>query len=458
MKIEKLYSRYKTIIPDFRDFMEFIKRPLLQSFRVNTLKAKRDEILLLLKDLKIKSLPFYNNGFLLQEKTRFGNHITHNLGMIYIQEIASMIPVVVLDPKPDEVVLDLCAAPGSKTTQIAQSMENSGLLVANEINRKRAQGLIHNIKRCGLLNEAVIILRGQRIDKILPDYFDRILIDAPCSAEGTIRKSKAVLYHWGLKNIQRMAKIQKGLIVSGFRALQPGGTMVYSTCTLAPEENEGVVAYLLDRFPEAEIMPITIPNFKIRPGITKWQGETFDKRLKSCARILPQDNDTAPFFIARIIKRGVFKRRIDYMGKIEFEGSAVEHFYRRFGVDPKRFKGYSIFQNKGMSFISTPQVYSFWEVKTIRKGLEFGKIYGQEIKPDNDLIQVFGKKANRNYYEIKEHQLNKFLKGETIMIDSRSGISNGFVIVTYKKMPIAIGKYNGKEIKSEVKRERRIPI
>ncbi|MCK4756415.1 NOL1/NOP2/sun family putative RNA methylase [candidate division WOR-3 bacterium] len=458
MKIEKLYSRYKTIIPDFRDFMEFIKRPLLQSFRVNTLKAKRDEILLLLKDLKIKSLPFYNNGFLLQEKTRFGNHITHNLGMIYIQEIASMIPVVVLDPKPDEVVLDLCAAPGSKTTQIAQSMENSGLLVANEINRKRAQGLIHNIKRCGLLNEAVIILRGQRIDKILPDYFDRILIDAPCSAEGTIRKSKAVLYHWGLKNIQRMAKIQKGLIVSGFRALQPGGTMVYSTCTLAPEENEGVVAYLLDRFPEAEIMPITIPNFKIRPGITKWQGETFDKRLKSCARILPQDNDTAPFFIARIIKRGVFKRRIDYMGKIEFEGSAVEHFYRRFGVDPKRFKGYSIFQNKGMSFISTPQVYSFWEVKTIRKGLEFGKIYGQEIKPDNDLIQVFGKKANRNYYEIKEHQLNKFLKGETIMIDSRSGISNGFVIVTYKKMPIAIGKYNGKEIKSEVKRERRIPL
>ena len=458
MKIEKLYSRYKTIIPDFRDFMEFIKRPLLQSFRVNTLKAKRDEILLLLKDLKIKSLPFYNNGFLLQEKTRFGNHITHNLGMIYIQEIASMIPVVVLDPKPDEVVLDLCAAPGSKTTQIAQSMGNSGLLVANEINRKRAQGLIHNIKRCGLLNEAVIILRGQRIDKILPDYFDRILIDAPCSAEGTIRKSKAVLYHWGLKNIQRMAKIQKGLIVSGFRALQPGGTMVYSTCTFAPEENEGVVAYLLDRFPEAEIMPITIPNFKIRPGITKWQGETFDKRLKSCARILPQDNDTAPFFIARIIKRGVFKRRIDYMGKIEFEGSAVEHFYRRFGVDPKRFKGYSIFQNKGMSFISTPQVYSFWEVKTIRKGLEFGKIYGQEIKPDNDLIQIFGKKANRNYYEIKEHQLNKFLKGETIRIDSRSGISNGFVIVTYKKMPIAIGKYNGKEIKSEVKRERRIPI
>ena len=113
MKIEKLYSRYKTIISDFHDFMEFIKRPLVQSFRVNTLKAKKNEILLLLKDLELKSLPFYNNGFLLQKKSSLGNHITHNLGMIYIQEIASMIPVVVLDPKPDEVVLDLCAAPGS---------------------------------------------------------------------------------------------------------------------------------------------------------------------------------------------------------------------------------------------------------------------------------------------------------------------------------------------------------
>lgn len=457
MKIEKLYSRYKPIISDFSNFMEFINKPPAQSFRINTLKAKKDEVLLLLKNLKLRQLPFYSDGFLLQEKSALGNHVSHNLGLIYAQEVASMTPVIVLDPKPGEVVLDLCAAPGSKTTQIAQSMENTGLLVANEINRKRIKGLLHNIKRCGLLNEAVINLRGQRVDKVLPNYFDRILIDAPCSAEGTIRKSKSVLYHWGLKNIQRMAKIQKGLIVSGFRALRPGGTMVYSTCTIAPEENEGVIAYLLERFPEAELMPIIIPHFKTHSGIIKWQGESFDKRLKYCTRILPQDNDTAPFFIAKITKRGVHKRRIDYMGKIEFEGSAAEHFSRRFGIDPKCLTGYSIFQNRGMSFISTPQVYSFWEMKAIRKGLEFGKIYGQDIKPDNDFIQLFGKKANRNFYEIKEWQLKKFLKGETVKINFQSGISDGFIIVTYKKLPIAIGKYNGKEIKSEVKRERRTP-
>lgn len=455
MHIDKLFTRYEPIIPDFRHFMDFITKPLNQSFRINTLKAKREDILLLLKDLRLKSLPYYNDGFYLEEKFTIGNHLTHNLGLIYVQEIASMIPTIVLDPKPGEVVLDLCAAPGSKTTQIAQMMQNEGLLVANELNRKRTQGLLHNIKRCGVLNEAVINLRGEKIDRVLTEYFDRILIDAPCSAEGTIRKSKAVLYHWGLKNIARMARIQKGLITAGFRALQPGGTMVYSTCTIAPEENEGVVAYLLDKFPEAEILSITLQHIKIRQGITKWQGESFDKRLKNCARILPQDNNTAPFFIAKITKRGIYKHRSPYIGKIEFEGAITEHFCRKFGIGPDRFKGYSIFQSKGTSFIATPEVYSFREVNATRKGLEFGKVYNQEVKPDNDFVQIFAKKARRNTYELKEWQLRKFLRGETVKVNSKPGVNEGFVIVTYKKLPIAIGKYNGKEIKSEIKRERR---
>jgi len=436
--------------------MESIQKPLAQSFRVNTLKAQKTEILLLMKDLKLRPMPFYSDGFLLRQKIALGNHIAHSLGLIYVQEIASMIPVVVLDPQPGDVVLDLCAAPGSKTTQIAQLMRNKGLLVANEINRKRMQSLIYNLKRCGLLNEIIISLRGQRIGNVLPDYFDRILVDAPCSAEGTIRRSKAVLYHWGLKNIQRMAKIQKGLITSAFRALRPGGAMVYSTCTIAPEENEAVVAYLLERFPEAELMPITVLNFKVRPGITKWQGASFSNRLRNCARIMPQDNDTAPFFLARITKRGVRKQRVNYLGKIEFAGSAVELFSQRFGIDPKRFGGYSVFQDKEMSFISTPMVYSFWEIKAVRRGLEFGKIYGSDIRADNDFVQLFGRDAKKNHYEIKEWQLRKILKGETLKAVSRLNMNKGFIIVTYKKLPIAIGRYNGKEIKSEVRRERRL--
>ncbi len=457
MKIDKLFSRYKEIIPDFQEFMEFVNKPLRKSFRVNTLKMDRGCTAQFFRDLKMMQLPFYTDGFVLQEKYPLGNHVAHGLGLIYAQEIASMLPVVVLDPKSGEVVLDLCAAPGSKTTQIAQAMNNKGLLVVNEMNRKRMVGLVSNMKRCGLLNEALISLRGQKIDRVLPNYFDRILIDAPCSAEGTIRKSKAVLFHWGLRNIENMAKIQKGLIVSGFRALRPGGVLVYSTCTIAPEENEAVIDYLLGKFPEADLMPISILHFKKRPGITRWQNESFDSRIVNCARVLPQDNDTAPFFIAKITKMGVNRRRVDYLGKIEFEGAAIELFCRRFNIKAKRFDGFSVFQKDGLAYIATPEVYSFWEMKTLRKGLEIGKIYDQEIKPDNDFIQLFGRTPAKNFYEVKEYQIKRFLRGEIVRIEPGSLLERGFVMLLYKNTPIAIGRYNGKEIKSTVKRQRRIP-
>jgi NOL1/NOP2/fmu family ribosome biogenesis protein len=306
------------------------------------------------------------------------------------------------------------------------------------------------------LNEVVVSLRGQKIDRIFSGYFDRILIDAPCSAEGTIRKTKAVLYHWGLKNIERMARLQKGLLVSAFRALRSGGTLVYSTCTIAPEENEAVISYLLARFPEAEIMPIVLSHVKMRPGIAKWQRVRFDERVERCVRILPQDNNTAPFFIAKITKRGIHRDRVSFMGKIEFDRTAVTYFSRRFGVDPRQFDGFSIFQYKGALFIATPLVYAYRETKAVRKGLEFGKIYRDEIKPDNDAVQIFARQAPQNVCAIKEYELKKFLKGERIGVPAVENMSKGFVIVMYKKLPIAIGRYDGREIKSEIKRERRI--
>jgi NOL1/NOP2/sun family putative RNA methylase len=457
VKPDKLYTRYAPIIPDFGAFMDYIKKPLVQSLRINTLKAKQEKILSLLSDVKLERLPFYHDGFTVKGKYALGNHLTHNLGLIYVQEVASMVPVIVLDPQPGEVVMDLCAAPGSKTTQIAQLMANSGLLVANEISRKRMRGLTHNIKRCGLMNEVVISMNGQKIDRVFTDYFDRILIDAPCSAEGTIRKSKAVLSHWGTRNIQRMSRLQIGLVVSAFRALRPGGSMVYSTCTIAPEENEMVVSYLLEKFPEAEILPVGVSGFTTRPGVRKWQGISFDPRIEHCARILPQDNDTAPFFIARLTKRGVLRPRVDYLGKIEIDRSLVDSLARRFGVGQQYFDQYAVFKIRDESYVSTKEVFAFREVNNRRKGLEFAKVYDQEIKPDNDMVQIFGSYATKNVVDLKLHQVQKFLRGEIINIGSLPNIEKGFIIVCFKDLPVGTGKYNGNEIRSAVKRERRIP-
>lgn len=457
MRLEKLYTRYESIIPDFDIFMDYIRRPLVQSLRVNTLKAKREKIIRLLSDLKLEELPFYPDGFTVTGKHALGNHIAHSLGLVYVQEVASMIPVIVLDPRPDEVVMDLCAAPGSKTTQIAQLMLNTGLLVANEISRKRMRGLTHNMKRCGLMNEVVICVNGQKIHRVFTDYFDRILIDAPCSAEGTIRKSKAVLFHWGIKNIKRMSRLQVGLLVAAFRALRPGGSLVYSTCTIAPEENEMVVSYLLEKFPEAELLPIEVAGFKLRPGIKDWQGVRFDPRIDHCVRVLPQDNDTAPFFIARLTKKGIQKPRMDYLGRIEQDHSLLDLLTRKFGVTQDRFKSHAVFKMRDESYVSTREAFSFREMKALRKGLEFGKVYDQEIKPDNDLIQMFGSHATRNRVELKEYQVKKFLRGELVKTGPLPEIEKGFVIVYLKDLPIGMGKYNGSEIRSAIRRDRRIP-
>jgi NOL1/NOP2/sun family putative RNA methylase len=455
--MHKLYTRYESIIPDFDVFLDYMKKPLVQSLRINTLKAKREEVIRLLGDLKLAELPFSQDSFTVAGRHSLGNHIAHSLGLIYVQEVASMIPVIVLDPQPDEVVMDLCAAPGSKTTQIAQLMANRGLLVANEISRKRMRGLTHNIKRCGLMNEVVISVNGQKIHRVFTDYFDRILIDAPCSAEGTIRRSKAVLFHWGVKNIQRMSRLQVGLLVGAFRALRPGGTMVYSTCTIAPEENEMVVSYLLEKFPEAELLPIKVAGFKMRSGVTNWQGVRFDPRVQHCARILPQDNDTAPFFLARLTKRGIQKPRMDYLGRIEQDHALLDLLTRKFGVGQDRFDSFAVFKIRDESYVSTREAFSFREVKTLRKGLEFAKVYDQEIKPDNDLIQIFGARATRNRVEMKEHQVKRFMRGETVKVGPLPDVERGFVIVCLGDLPFGMGKYNGTEIKSAVKRERRIP-
>jgi NOL1/NOP2/sun family putative RNA methylase len=456
MKMEKLYMRYEPIIPDFGLFMHYLRKPLVQSFRVNTLKAQREQILSLLGDMKLRQLSFYPEAFSIEGKYSLGNHITHNLGLIYVQEAASMIPVILLDPRPGEVVLDLCAAPGSKTTQIAQAMINQGLLVANEVSRKRMRGLIHNIKRCGLLNEVVISVSGQKAYRIFSDYFDRVLVDAPCSAEGTIRRSRAVLYHWGVKNIQRISRIQIGLVMSGFRALRPGGTMVYSTCTIAPEENEMVISYLLEKFPDAELLPVALHDFRMRPGITRWQGSIFDPMVEHCIRILPQDNDTAPFFAAKLTKRGVGKPRTDHPRRIESDSALIKGFMDRFGTQVAQFQHYAVFKQGEGNFVSTPEAFSFREVNAVRRGLEFGKVYGRQLKPDNDMVQLFGANAAKNVVDMKQRQVEKFLKGEIVNADDVRDVEKGFVIARFNGLPIGVGRYNGQEIKSAIKRERRI--
>jgi NOL1/NOP2/sun family putative RNA methylase len=211
-----------------------------------------------------------------------------------------MLPAIVMEPKPDEKVLDMAAAPGSKTTQIAQMMENSGLIVANDLSMKRINSLIDNIERLGVANTVVTKYAGQKLGYLTPNYFDKVLLDTPCSLEGTIRNTPQVLIDWKETTIKRLSKLQKGLINSAFKCLKKGGTLVYSTCTFAPEENEAVIDYLLKKNPDAVCEPIKTNGLKTRPAVLNWGENNFNENIKNALRIYPQDNDTEGFFVAKI--------------------------------------------------------------------------------------------------------------------------------------------------------------
>ena len=271
-----------------------------------------------------------SNNLIPLEPGELGRSLEHLLGYYYIQELASMLPIIALNPQPNELVLDLCASPGSKTTQASALMKNTGTIIANEISMSRLKILASNLERCGCTNTIITRKDGvafcQRIKKYMQSpseankeiavqaleesrrkpagclQFDKILVDAPCSGEGTLRSTPQTYIMWNPNTIKTLSKLQKQLITASFEILKVGGEMIYSTCTHAPEENEAVVNFLLDEFKEkVNIESIKLP-IKCRPGLLGWAGGVFNKELKKSCRIYPQDNNTEGFFLVKIKK------------------------------------------------------------------------------------------------------------------------------------------------------------
>ncbi len=344
-------ERYEKLLGErFDEFVRWSLKPLRKSIRINTIKVednltkeeliqiiiekqeiynKRKEEVLeflekqfylkpypfkgpkateILKKLKeegweIKQIPWYKYGFWVEhpERRDIGNTVEFQLGYIYSQEAASMIPPIVLDPKPGELILDIAAAPGSKTTQIAMHMENKGVIIANDIDLQRISALVENLQRCGVMNTIVTKMDGRKFVRF-PIKFDKVLADVPCSGVGALRKSYKTLKMWNPEMVTRLSKLQKQLIKAAFEVLKPGGILVYSTCTLEPEENEEVVSWLLEHYPNAKIEKIHLPHLKTSEPVLEWEGKKYHEDVKYALRIYPFDNDTEGFFVAKIRK------------------------------------------------------------------------------------------------------------------------------------------------------------
>jgi NOL1/NOP2/sun family putative RNA methylase len=303
-------ERMKMLLPkeeDFKKFSEIVHTGPRNFIRCNTLKISVEE---LVKRLETKpwnvSQPFHSAPEIIlidQDLApgELGRAIEHQLGYYYIQEVCSMMSVIALNPQPGEFILDLCASPGSKTTQIASKMANQGTLIANDLKFDRIAILSSNLERCGVSN--CIVTRKDAIalcsNLSKEGYkFDKILLDAPCSGEGTLRSSPKTFLMWNEKVVKNMGRLQKKLLAYALKCLKVGGTLVYSTCTHAPEEDEAVVDFALKNFP-VKVEKIQLP-LKCRPGVESWKNETFSKEVSKVCRIYPQDNDSEGFFVSKL--------------------------------------------------------------------------------------------------------------------------------------------------------------
>jgi NOL1/NOP2/sun family putative RNA methylase len=302
-------ERYDSLVGDPAAFRNACRRPLPHVVRVNTIKSgiERARAALKAEDVAVEAVDWHP-GLLRLPDDRPGTTWPYFHGWLHGQEEVSALPALALDPRPGERVWDTCAAPGSKTTQLAALMDDRGTLVGNDSNLGRISALRHNAERLGVSN-LLVTNQDARNFSFKPlggeerfGRFDRTLVDAPCSCEGTVRKNPDVLEEWSLSHVESVVGIQKGILRRAVQATRPGGVVVYSTCTFAPEENEAVLDYVLGE-EECRVVDVDLP-VTTRPGVTEWQGRRFDDAVRRAHRIYPQDNDTGGFFCAKLVVGG----------------------------------------------------------------------------------------------------------------------------------------------------------
>ncbi len=425
----------------------------------------------------LKKVPWAENGYYYQPEDQPGKHPFHEAGVYYIQEPSAMAPAELLDAKPGERILDLCAAPGGKSTQIAAKMRGQGILVCNEIHPARAKILSENIERMGICNACVTNETPERLAEFFPGYFDRILVDAPCSGEGMFRKNQAAYEEWSLENVELCAERQDEILDRAAGMLRSGGKLVYSTCTFAPEEDEGSIARFLSRHREFSILPIEKERFGLAgcDGGAEYLacGETGEAvsalHLERTLRMWPQRIRGEGHFAALLQKDGGLFTEICNKGTVSAESGAEKpkslmgDLYAfceenlRFYAPPDRAGGGGLFAELGRTvemgegarpvrfgenvYLVPAGMPSLRGLKVLRPGLHLGELKKNRFEPSHALALALPPESATHMWNLGAHDplVTAWLKGHTFPAEGEKG----WYLICVEGFSIGWGKLAG---------------
>lgn len=442
-----LVTRYAVIVDAPQALQASLLEPLPVTLWANPLRIDRDELQALLSadGLHGKPVPWHPHALRLPAGSRPGLHWTFLTGLSRIQEEVSMLPVMLLQPQPGERVLDLCAAPGGKTAQMAVAMQDSGTIVANDSKRGRIAALRQMIKRLGLVNCSVTARDGQGIDR-RAGLFDRVLVDAPCTCEGTFRKVR-VPEAVSEELRQRAAAVQLRLLRRAFALTRPGGRLVYSTCTFAPEENEAVVDAMLRAYPDTlRLRQVHVPGLQTAPGISGWHDQSFLPEISRCLRIWPHQQDTGGFFVAVLDRIDVTDtpEQITPFSPPAESRDWLRPLTERFGIPTSAFDGVTLIRrgNRHVHALSDGHLAPHAPAPEML-GLPVIRRKSLPLKPTTSAVLRWGRHATRNRLDLGPVQRDVFLRRETCLVTAaqRADCTGpGYVIVRFAGHVIGLGQ------------------
>lgn len=448
------------------NYQKFIEAKYPPRIRISEDQNLRESVIDSLAQQGIKLSPInqiHNAYLVLEGEEILGKTLEYLLGKYYIQSLSSMIPPTILNPTKDDVVMDLCAAPGSKSTQLAEMMEYEGTLYANEPSLNRIKSLVHNLDKMNALNMSIIKEKGELLSKRFPEYFDKILVDAPCSALGVVQKKQEVSNWWDPNIVEKISSLQLKLLISSIKMAKVGAEIVYSTCTLTVEENEYIIDKVIKKYP-VELVEFDLPLSHIT-GFTNIGDYTFDRSLSLTKRIVPWEIKSEGFFVAKLRKhsstevaensyRPQLTKKIAVKATNKKIKKYIDDIVNHFGISREIFENYKfIIKDRDLSFTNADsQDYdpNFF----LRVGTKFGIIdKNDSCKLHSHAAQILGKYATKNIFSLKNGaELKTYFSGGIIQGKNEE---KGQKIVTYKNLILGTGVAIKSQLKSQFPRSKR---